>query len=71
MKLADDEAEEYFELIEKRKNKMPVKYILGECEFMGMNFYIKEGVLIPRPDTEILVEEVIEDIKKNDFKEYL
>lgn len=63
-----DEAEEYFQLIEKRKNKMPIKYMLGECEFMGMPFYIKEGVLIPRPDTEILVESAVEEIKQNDFK---
>ncbi|MGV8980027.1 peptide chain release factor N(5)-glutamine methyltransferase [Clostridium sp.] len=51
--------DEFSRLIQLRKNKMPVKYILGECEFMGMNFIVKPGVLIPRPDTEILVEEVI------------
>lgn len=62
------EAEEYFNLLNKRKNKMPIKYMLGECEFMGIPFYIREGVLIPRPDTEILVETAIEEIKKNNFK---
>lgn len=62
------ESEEYFNLLNKRKNKMPVKYMLGECEFMGMPFYIKEGVLIPRPDTEVLVETAIEEIKKSNFK---
>lgn len=59
--------EKYKHIIELREKKMPVKYILGECEFMGINFYIKEGVLIPRPDTEVLVEEVIEDIKKYNY----
>lgn len=54
---------EFLNLIELRKNKMPIKYILGECEFMGMNFIVKPGVLIPRPDTEILVEEVIKHMK--------
>lgn len=62
-------AEEYFRLIEKRKNKMPIKYMLEECEFMGMAFYIKEGVLIPRPDTEVLVETTVEEITKNGFKD--
>ena len=46
---------------------MPIKYILGECEFMGMNFIVKPGVLIPRPDTEILVEEVIKNIKEKGY----
>ncbi len=58
----------YMELINKRKEKMPVKYILNECEFMNMNFYVESGVLIPRADTEILVEEVLKHINENDSK---
>lgn len=54
---------EFLELIEKRKNKMPVRYILGECDFMGLDFYVEEGVLIPRSDTEVLVEEVLKLIE--------
>jgi release factor glutamine methyltransferase len=61
-------ANSFMELIEKRKHKMPVKYITQNCEFMGIDFYIKEGVLIPRPETETLVLKVIEEIKKNNFK---
>ncbi|MCY6485610.1 peptide chain release factor N(5)-glutamine methyltransferase [Clostridium aestuarii] len=59
--------EEYLKLIQCRRNKMPVKYILGECEFMGMNFNVRQGVLIPRPDTEILVEEVLKETKKSEY----
>lgn len=59
---------EFFKYIDMRKNKMPVKYILEQCEFMGMNFFIKEGVLIPRPDTEILVEKVLGIIKEKKFQ---
>ncbi len=59
--------EKYISLINLRKDKMPVKYILEECEFMGLDLYIKPGVLIPRPDTEILVETVIEDIKDKGY----
>ena len=57
---------EYFELIEKRKNKMPIKYILKSAEFMGLDFNVEEGVLIPRPDTEILVEETLKYIPQDE-----
>ncbi|MEG0297184.1 MAG: peptide chain release factor N(5)-glutamine methyltransferase [Clostridium sp.] len=58
-------------LLEKRKNKMPIKYILGEAEFMGLDFYVESGVLIPRGDTENLVEEVLKYIKDDDNKKVL
>lgn len=66
--ITDYEAEEYLKLVKLRKNRMPVKYITGECEFMGLKFYVSLGVLIPRPDTEVLVESVIDDIKKQDYR---
>ncbi|MPM83696.1 Release factor glutamine methyltransferase [bioreactor metagenome] len=62
-----EEQEEFLKLISLRKDKMPVKYILRECEFMGLPFDIREGVLIPRGDTEVLVENVIDEIKKNSY----
>ncbi|WAG57325.1 peptide chain release factor N(5)-glutamine methyltransferase [Clostridium estertheticum] len=64
IKISIEQENEFFRLIKIRKNKMPIKYILGECEFMGMDFIVRPGVLIPRPDTEILVEEVIKYIKE-------
>lgn len=57
---------EYLNLIEKRSKKMPIKYILGETEFMGIDLDVEEGVLIPRGDTEVLVEEVLSIIKEED-----
>ncbi|WP_291648585.1 peptide chain release factor N(5)-glutamine methyltransferase [Clostridium sp.] len=57
---------EYLGLVEKRKNKMPIKYILGETEFMGLDFNVEEGVLIPRGDTEVLVEELLSIISEED-----
>ena len=56
---------EYLELIQKRKEKMPIKYILKSAEFMGLDFNVEEGVLIPRPDTEILVEETLKHIPQD------
>ncbi len=50
------------ELAERRICGEPLQYILGEWEFMGMNFYVGDGVLIPRPETEILAEKAIEVI---------
>lgn len=55
--------DEFMELIKKRSTGYPIQYILKEKEFMGINFYVEEGVLIPRADTELLVEYVIEYIE--------
>lgn len=56
--------DEFCWLMNKRAEGYPIQYILGEREFMGLDFYLEEGVLIPRPDTEILVEYIIEYVKK-------
>lgn len=59
------EEEKIFEnLICRLISGEPIQYITGKQEFMGMEFSVNRNVLIPRPDTEILVEEVIEIIKK-------
>lgn len=58
--LEEQQKNEYLEKIQRRMNKEPAAYILGYREFMGLNFCVESGVLIPRPDTEILVEAVLE-----------
>lgn len=64
--LLDSTVEErYFEILDKRKNGMPIQYILGEEDFYGRNFEVLEGVLIPRQDTEISVETLLKIIKNN------
>lgn len=50
---------EFLEKITLRKKGYPLQYILNEVEFMGLKFYVNEGVLIPRQDTEILVEYIL------------
>jgi protein-(glutamine-N5) methyltransferase, release factor-specific len=49
----------YFKAIERRCQYEPVAYILENKEFMGMNFFVNKNVLIPRPDTEPMVEHLI------------
>lgn len=49
--------------VEKRCERIPVQYITNSQEFMGLEFYVDENVLIPRFDTEVLVEEVLKYIK--------
>lgn len=61
-KVSKESKDEFLKLLEKRREKMPIKYILGEGDFMGLDFYLEEGVLIPRSDTEVLVEEVLSKI---------
>ena len=58
--LTKEQYDEFLGYINDRINGRPVAYIAGNREFMGLDFFVKEGVLIPRPDTETLVEEIIE-----------
>ena len=49
--LADETCEDYFKLVDQRASGIPVQYIIGSQEFMGLRFYVDESVLIPRQDT--------------------
>ena len=62
--LTDEEISRFENFVERRAKKIPVAYITGKKEFFGMNFFVTPEVLIPRPDTEILVQFVI-DVLKN------
>lgn len=61
--LKDIEKTQLEKKIHKRIEKIPLQYITKHQEFMGMDFLVEKGVLIPRPETEILVEEVIRKLK--------
>jgi release factor glutamine methyltransferase len=55
-----DEGPELDTLVKRRRAGEPIQYITGETEFYGLPFHVNRGVLIPRPETEHLVERVIE-----------
>lgn len=56
------EQERYNALIAKRSEHVPLQYLTGEQEFMGLTFTVNKNVLIPRQDTEVLVEEIMRDL---------
>lgn len=57
---------DFYKKIEKRASRIPLQHIIGTQEFMGFSFAVNEHVLIPRQDTEILVETVLETQKERD-----
>lgn len=63
--IAAEEAYAFQELVARRIAQEPVAYLLGHKAFMGLDFKVTEAVLIPRPDTEILVEAVLEWLPKH------
>ncbi|MBJ2355036.1 HemK/PrmC family methyltransferase, partial [Sphaerochaeta sp. S2] len=58
--LEEDLIATYKGFLERRKTGEPLQYIVGHQSFMGLEFLVRPGVLIPRSDTEVLVEKVIE-----------
>ncbi len=61
-----EERERLEEFAEKRLQRIPVQHILGEQNFFGLPFYVNGDVLVPRQDTEILVEKALEKVKDGD-----
>lgn len=59
----DEKCKKFFEKIELLKNNYPIQYIINKQSFYGLDFFVNQNVLIPQPDTEILVEEVLDYIK--------
>ncbi len=67
--LTDSEINLYREAIKKRGMRIPLQYIVGQVDFYGLKIMVNENVLIPRPETELLVEKIIGEVKnKSELK---
>jgi release factor glutamine methyltransferase len=63
MPLTEEEVERYRQLVVRRAKGEPVAYITGKKEFYGFEFFVEKGVLVPRPETELLVEVTVGRLK--------
>lgn len=61
--MTEEQVREFEVLIRKRAERVPLQYITGEQEFMGLKFHVNSNVLIPRQDTETLVEEALKVVR--------
>jgi len=61
--MSEEEEQEYDSVLRKRAEHIPLQYITGEQEFMGLRFQVNSNVLIPRQDTEVLVEEALKRVQ--------
>ena len=58
-KLTQDQSNQYEDLVIQRVKGFPVAYLVGQREFYDLTFYVNTSVLIPRPETELLIELVL------------
>lgn len=65
----EEVALQFYEMVQKRNEGYPLQYMTKSQDFMGLNFFVQEGVLVPRPDTEILVEKIINIFNNSDMKD--
>lgn len=61
----------FFDLIDRRAKREPLQYILGTWDFYGLEFVVRPGVLIPRPETELLVEKAIGILRPLDHPKFV
>ena len=62
--LSDEQQSMFFAYIQRRLKREPISYITNEKEFMSLSFFVEKGILTPRPETELLVEYIIDQYKK-------
>jgi release factor glutamine methyltransferase len=58
----------FMDLIEKRRSGHPVAYLTGSKEFFGRSFFVEQGILCPRPDTEVLIEAALDQIERRGYR---
>jgi release factor glutamine methyltransferase len=63
IKISKEKMRKFESFLEKRKKRIPIQYIIGEWEFMGIKLKLNPTVFIPRPETELLVEHFIKEVR--------
>lgn len=67
--VSEEIVNKFYEMANRRNEGYPLQYMLNSQEFMGLEFYIQDGVLVPRPDTEILVENIIKIVNSKSLND--
>ena len=68
VKININERKLFFDLVQERKKKKPLAYLVGKKGFWKNDFFVDESVLVPRPETEMLVEKLLEqDLDNKDY----
>lgn len=62
--IMEDQLRELFSMVDRRASHEPLQYLMGTADFMGFTFHVDERVLIPRQDTEVLVEMAVDRIQR-------
>ena len=62
--LNSEQLDKFYDLIERRRKKEPIAYLIKKKDFWKDEFYVNKGVLIPRPDTELIIDQIL-DLTKN------
>lgn len=70
LELTKEQQQQYEKMVKRRKAGEPLQYIIGFCDFFGYRIFLDDRVLIPRPETEILIEEVLTFMQAQPQKEY-
>ena len=66
--ITNSQYQKFRRLIQRRKKGEPVTYLVGHKEFYGLDFFVNKNVLIPRPETEVLVEETLKYLRTKELK---
>ena len=66
--IKEENISKFHNLIERRLNKEPIAYIIDEKEFWSMNFKVNKNALIPRPETELMIEKLVKIYKNKDIR---
>ncbi len=67
-KLSKNQWTSFKKLVARRSRHEPIAYIIGKKWFYGLEFFVNRDVLVPRPETETMVEEILKEVKKNSYE---